>query len=345
MSSRQDDRTESNSTFSATAGSIIHPNAHKIFPEALQPFRGGILAYGSSILSTIVGFPLDTIKTRMQTYSHFKGYTDCVKKTYALEGTRGFFRGIWAPLISTSFSKSFNISVFTAVKPYVASAIYSNRSHRADRESSQFLANIPVSFLSGALAGGCVTLFSCPFEFIKIYAQLSTLVQLRISKPPGTLSAIGNESTIAIARHIVRNTGFGGLYSGFKYQITRDTLSTGIYYSVYESAKWIMNRLFASDPSKGSHWLVLMAGGVSGVLCWTLVFPLDTAKSLYQKNVVRSILRKEQGAAPETNQPAQKVGSMLSKRLYRGLGISIARTFLVNMVFFGAYEQSMAYLV
>ena len=51
-----------------------------------------IAAGTSSVLSTLATFPLDSVKTRMQTYQ-YKGVRDCVRHTYKTEHLRGFFRG------------------------------------------------------------------------------------------------------------------------------------------------------------------------------------------------------------------------------------------------------------
>ncbi|ABN65638.2 integral membrane ornithine transporter of mitochondria [Scheffersomyces stipitis CBS 6054] len=328
----------------AITGDIDYHTAFHVFPEALMPFRGSILAYGSSFLSTFLGFPLDTVKTRMQTHKHFTSYWDCVKKTYTREGVKGFFRGIWAPLVSTSFSKSFSVTLFTLVKPHVYHSIYSfNDSNPAH----PFIRNIPVCFVSGTIAGGGVSLFACPFEFTKIYAQLEKLVHNKSLKElPGNLPTqnqeMRNTSTAQIVRQIIKYEGVRGLYSGFKYHFLRDSLSSGFYYSIYESMKWTMNNLINKDPLKSSQVSILMAGGFSGVFSWALIFPVDTTKSLIQKDVVTNILRKEQGLEPLP--PKHRKLQKIERRLYRGLGISMSRSFLVNMVFFNAYELCMRYI-
>jgi solute carrier family 25 carnitine/acylcarnitine transporter 20/29 len=329
----------------AITGDIDHSKAFHLFPEPLKPFKGTILAYGASFMSTMVGFPLDTVKTRMQTHKHFTSYLDCVRKTYLHEGIRGFFRAIWAPLISTSFSKSINVSLFTHVKPHTYELLYSSST---GTPAHPFLRNIPVCFLSGAIAGAGVSVFACPFEFTKIYAQLETLVHNKsVADLPKHMVA-NNEgaiqnSTIQIAKQIVKHEGFRGLYSGFKFHVLRDSMYSGVFYSIYESMKWSTNNLINSDPSKSSQISILLAGGCSGVICWTLIFPVDTTKSLIQKDVVTNILRKEQGLEPFP--PRVRKLQRIEKRLYRGLGISCTRSFLVSMLFFSTYEVAMAYIV
>ncbi|KOS22311.1 Solute carrier family 25 member 47-B [Escovopsis weberi] len=55
-------------------------------------YRIEIAACTSSVFSTLAAFPLDSVKTRMQTY-HYNGFLDCVKHTYRTEALAGFFRG------------------------------------------------------------------------------------------------------------------------------------------------------------------------------------------------------------------------------------------------------------
>ncbi|KAK6456512.1 integral membrane ornithine transporter of mitochondria [Scheffersomyces xylosifermentans] len=329
----------------AITGALDHSKAFHLFPEELKPFRGSVLAYGATFVSTFLGFPLDTVKTRMQTHKNFTSYFDCVRKTYTREGVRGFFRGIWAPLVSTSFSKSFNVSMFTFVKPYTYNALY--RSDDKTVPSHPFIRNIPVCFISGSIAGAALTLFACPFEFTKIYAQLERLVQNKSLKEiPANLPALNQQQTNSpmskIVRDIVKHEGAKGLYSGFKLHVLRDSLSAGAYYSIYESMKWATNNLINSDPNQQSQVSILLAGGLSGMFTCALVFPVDTTKSLIQKDVVTNILRKEQGLAPLPDK--KRHFRAIEKRLYRGLSISMARSFIVNMVFFSVYELSMAHI-
>lgn len=330
----------------AITGEIDHSRAIHIFPESLKPVRSTILAYSASIVSTTVGFPLDTVKTRMQTHKHFSSYFDCVRKTYLNEGVRGFFRGIYAPLLSTSASKSLSVLIFTAVKPHTYNFIYSGSTSSYLRDHP-LVCNAPVCFFTGAIAGGGVSLFACPFEFTKVYAQVAKLVQRKSLKeiPQESLDIekyMKQKFTTAEAiKHIVKYKGLAGLYSGYKYHLIRDSLSSGVYYSIYESVKWTVNSLIPSDTVGVSPVSIGIAGGVSGIIAWICIFPVDTTKSLIQNDIVTEILRKESGLAPlpKKNRTLVRYG----RKLYRGLGISVSRSFLVNMIFFGAYEFSMAH--
>lgn len=72
----------------------LHQNQPKRW---IKRYRTEVSASSASVLSTITAFPLDSVKTRLQTYP-YNGFMDCVQKTYHSEGVRGFFRGTqWSP--------------------------------------------------------------------------------------------------------------------------------------------------------------------------------------------------------------------------------------------------------
>ncbi len=58
----------------------------------IKRYRTEVSASSASVLSTVSAFPLDSVKTRLQTYP-YDGFLHCVRDTYQSEGVRGFFRG------------------------------------------------------------------------------------------------------------------------------------------------------------------------------------------------------------------------------------------------------------
>lgn len=334
------DKNNSKGGIPAITGEIDHSKAVKVFPDGLLPYKSTILAYSTSFISTTIGFPFDTVKTRMQTYKRFSSYSDCVRSTLKYEGVRGFFRGIMAPLVSTSFLRSLSVTIFTTSKPYCYEALYGWRDE--DNVGHPFLRNFPVCFAAGALAGCGVSIFACPFEFMKVYSQIATLAQkLAVGSTQAALKS-PHVGTVETLKAIVKYEGLGGLYSGYRYHFARDAIGSGVYFAVYEGIKWATNALINSSPSVSSPISIMIAGGTSGVLCWTAVFPFDTTKSLIQKDIVTNILRKQIGAEPL---PKKIRKIVFGTRVYRGLGISMLRSFLVNMVFFTTYEFGMKHLV
>lgn len=318
----------------AITGEVDKSKAIKIFPEWLAPFRTSVIAYSTSLVSTTIGYPLDTLKTRMQTFKHFTSVFDCAKQTYANDGFRGFYRGIMAPLLSTSITRSLSVSVFTHAKPYCFDVLYGWQCVE-NNERFPLVKNLPVCFTAGFVAGVTVSMFACPFEFTKLYSQIVTLADLQAHKLKANPS---NQSIVKIVNNIVSVRGIGGLYSGYKYSLMRDAFGSGIYFSVYELFKWTSNSFINGTLSANSPVSILLAGGMSGVTCWAFIFPFDTAKSLVQKKIVSNIVRVKQGMKPL--EFSEKTLTF-SRSMYRGVGIQMTRSFVVNMVFFSAYEFGM----
>ncbi|GEQ71456.1 hypothetical protein JCM33374_g5140 [Metschnikowia sp. JCM 33374] len=332
-----------NGSIPAITGSIDESLAIRVFPPALAPYKSTVIAYGSSFIATTIGFPFDTVKTRMQSYKKFTSVFDCVVKSYKADGIKGFYRGIWAPLFSTSFVRSINVSIFTGVKPLCYDALYGWNKIGESAQLHPFVMNFPVCFLAGSAAGVGTSILSGPVEFTKVYAQIAALAH-NSSSPSSkeAPTAYVRQSTLETVKSIYRHNGPLGFYSGYRYQFVRDAAGSGVYFAVYESFKWACNALINGEPSNSSAISILVAGGMSGVTCWSIVFPFDTIKSLIQKDVITNTLRKEQGQEPL---PIKNRKLVFEKRMYRGLGVSISRTFLVNMVFFGTFEFSMKHLI
>lgn len=69
------------------------------FPDPLRPYRATVNSLFASVFAVTLGFPLDSVKTRLQSYK-YKGNWACIVDTYKNEGVFGFYRGLAAPLVS-----------------------------------------------------------------------------------------------------------------------------------------------------------------------------------------------------------------------------------------------------
>ena len=138
---------------------------------------------------------------------------------------------------------------------------------------------------AGATAGSIITCVSCPFELTKLSAQISTLMAKSntSSMDDPVRSSYQHKGTFKTAMNIVTHRGFFGLYSGFRLHLLRDTIGTAIYFATYESTKQILVKLQGSD-SPTSPLSVAVAGGFCGLASWACIYPIDTAKTHYQRN-------------------------------------------------------------
>ncbi|ANZ75378.1 BA75_02639T0 [Komagataella pastoris] len=343
---------------SALAGKPMAPitgevnDQHKVLfhlPSAIASQKPMLMSYTSSILSTTVGFPLDSLKTRMQTHS-FNSAFQCFLYTIKSEGYRGLFRGIAAPLVSTSFSKSLGVSIYIFFKTPVTEIrdkylAYTKLRVDEHPQRNSILNNIPTSLFAGFLSGSLVSLFACPFEFTKLFSQIQILVSKSTASAHNSAQA-APKSTLRVARDIVATDGLKGLYSGYRYHLMRDSTSTALFFTIYETFKMALGAISPDDGYvQGSSIpsgpiVIIISGALSGVFTWATVFPIDTVKAMYQKDIVANILRKRNG---EERLPLRKVKIQLfNRRMYRGLGPSVTRSIIGTVVFFSAFEYLMA---
>ncbi|CDK27484.1 unnamed protein product [Kuraishia capsulata CBS 1993] len=348
---------EGPSTLPAITGHITYDHAFFALPQAVSPYKPGILSFSASLVSTTVGFPLDSIKTRMQIHK-FDSALHCLRSTIHHEGVKGLFRGISAPLISTSCSRSLGVSIFTATKSYVAQlqfAIFGptlvNRDNvknwsEQDYQREQMINNIPVALVSGSIAGASVSCFACPFEFTKLFSQVSMLV--------GSDDHIGGKNVVPrnifhVARQIVRQEGIRGLYSGFKFHFLRDGLSSGLFYGLYETVKLNFQAYAAKQENlpisraTADALSISLGGAFAGMFSWILVFPIDTIKSMAQRDIVSNILRERSGQ--DKLEVVKRKIQWPTKRMYRGLGPSLTRSVTTTMIFFSLFEYLMKHIV
>lgn len=118
---------------------------------------------------------------------------------------------------------------------------------------------------------------------------------------------------------------------------------------VYESGKQLGTTLAGDNPNS-NKLAVVTAGGMCGLVSWALICkqasclyhlwllsqltpfkdPIDSAKSIYQRN---SLLH----SRGEKVAPAPKI-EFFKRHMYRGLGVSMSRSCLVNAIFFSSFE-------
>jgi len=97
---------------------------------------------------------------------------------------------------------------------------------------------------------------------------------------------------------------------------------------VYESSKQLITT-FGGDNPNSNKLAVVSAGGLCGLVSWALIYPIDSAKSIYQRNA----LLHSKGEIV----PAPKI-EFFKGHMYRGLGVSMSRSCVVNAIFFSSFE-------
>ncbi|EON62868.1 hypothetical protein W97_02093 [Coniosporium apollinis CBS 100218] len=271
----------------------------------------------------------------------FNNFADCVRHTYRTEGVHGFWRGVWSPLASITLVRTVSFSIYQKAK-----YTYDGWIRRATGSSPLVIANTKDALptlgtvtcfgAAGATAGAVITFIACPFELTKLSAQIAVLMNDRnrssVDEPlRKRIQSYQQMGTIKTARAIVKHRGFRGLYSGLQFHLLRDTIGTAIYFMTYESAKQVLANGRGASPT--SPLAVVIAGGLCGLVSWACIYPIDSAKSIYQRNCLTTQIDR-------TAKPKRPHIQFFNRRMYRGLWVSMMRSCVVNAIFFSAFEFS-----
>jgi len=255
------------------------------------------------------GHPLDTIKVRLMKDSRgiYRNSVDCLVKTVRSEGFRGIWKGIVPPMISVGCYQAVAFASFSAALPLFTSEIEEN-------------ASVSSLFAAGCLSGLATVLVTTPTDLVKIRLQLDTASSAADRK---------YRSALECFRGIYRTEGFRGLYRGALVTAWRDTASTGLYFAVYHVTKRTLRKYCESDSATE-----LISGGLSGMLAWASIGPIDGIKTRVQ-------------AGPKTGTASLSMISVArdiqaeggTRQLFRGAGPMVARAFVANAVIFSVYEE------
>eukprot|EP00525_Craspedostauros_australis_P001551 CAMPEP_0198133522 /NCGR_PEP_ID=MMETSP1442-20131203/59609_1 /TAXON_ID= /ORGANISM="Craspedostauros australis, Strain CCMP3328" /LENGTH=296 /DNA_ID=CAMNT_0043794643 /DNA_START=120 /DNA_END=1010 /DNA_ORIENTATION=- len=273
---------------------------------------GGLSA---GVIGTVIGFPLDVIKTRLQTASNtgaasvsiFQVGNDIIKK----EGASSLYKGIGPPLVSLSILSTMTFASYTFVRQNIGAQ------HGWDIKNG----------LAGMACAPAAGIVSTVENFVKTQMQLDNITKKQF------------QGSFHCVQSLVKSNGPGILYTGFVINTVREATFLGNYFFVYEGMRRTLSENNALGfQSSSIKVAVPIAGGLSGAFSWFLSFPLDCVRAVVQGRpvdqpkrgyveVVRTLLR-ERGV----------------RGLYSGASASIARAFLVSGTRFSAYETTL-YLI
>nr|XP_002119607.1 mitochondrial carnitine/acylcarnitine carrier protein-like [Ciona intestinalis] len=220
------------------------------------------------ICAVVSGHPLDTIKVRLQTMPApapgqapmFKGTWDCAVKTVRLEGFRGLYKGMAAPIVGVSPIFALSFFGFGVGKEVITSI-------KSDKNSKLSLLEL---FGAGGFSGILTTVIMAPGERIKCLLQIQK----------GTAEKKYN-GPVDCAKKLYREGGIRSIYRGTVLTLCRDIPASGMYFASYEGIKNALTPA-GQDPTKLSIGSVLFAGGMAGIFNWSVAIFPDVLKSRFQ---------------------------------------------------------------
>mmetsp|Transcript_7464 Transcript_7464/g.18302 ORF Transcript_7464/g.18302 Transcript_7464/m.18302 type:complete len:267 (-) Transcript_7464:2505-3305(-) len=216
----------------------------------------------AGISSTVLGHPLDTVKTHLQTNPQFHNSFQVVKTL-----RHEVFRGMAPPLVNAIIMNSVMFSVFDTVEARV---------------------NNP--FIAGIISGFATAIISTPTDYIKIQMQLSSKKHNRTM------------ASIVFPKSRIDFTALHKLYRGFTLNLGREGIFTMVYLGIFHWAMVNNGMREQSSTGNGNfNRLIFVAGtsALTGAMAWVVSYPFDVAKTMVQSGrsfeQVRSMLSDEGG--------------------------------------------------
>ncbi|KAG1827154.1 uncharacterized protein BJ212DRAFT_1443298 [Suillus subaureus] len=313
------------------------------FNDVLKRNKPVVCALSASYISTFVGYPLDSLKSRLQTTKTRMPVLKLAGIVYREEGVTGFYRGLWIPLVTISFVRAASFTIYSGTKEYCRK----NNYFTGDRASDAALAG----GLSGALSGSLISFTSAPFELVKVRRQLEYSIAatkgVQMVKPPNTIDAV---------REIFRTHGLSGLWIGFRLHFVRDTAGTALYFFEYDAMRHLLGRQRSGEQGPTPAWLPIptslipfVCGSLAGVSSWALIYPLDVVKTKVQqralagtppKGVWETLRRLVRG--PDPKDPKPVLAGIA--RIYRGLGVSAVRSITTHGLLWTFFDITSHYI-
>ena len=266
-----------------------------------EEMLGGLSA---GVVGTVIGFPLDLVKTRMQTSATRSGQSifSIGRGIVRAEGIGALYKGVAPPLISLSILNTMTFAQYTFFR-------------------EAYNANPGVdwrNFLAGASCAPASGIVSTVENLVKTQMQLDNVTRRQFR---GSWHCV---------RNLVGNHGPAILYTGHAVNTIREAVFVSHYFFIYEAVR----EALISQQVLGIQSAVPVAGGLAGASAWFISFPLDCVRA----GVQGQSLPPTRGSFRVFRDLIAERGV---RGLYSGASASIARAFLVSGSRFSAYEGAL----
>lgn len=278
-----------------------------------QFFQEAVYGGTAGACGVLVGYPLDLIKTRLQSMQEIKSPLTIAKQLIEKEGFIGLYRGITAPVIAQFFMNGLSFAGDSLAMRIL-------EPNTTNLEKAKF-SNMIIAGMFGGFAQ-CIVLVPTDLVKCRLQTQQDSSSSSSRSRQNGPFTC---------AYNIVKAEGIRGLYSGFLVTAFREIPSYGIYFCVYKKVVTLFKDPITNETSKFG---IIFAGGLAGCASWTCVYPCDVVKTNIQ---LYSVNNKSKVPNPieMTMMLFRKHGI---KVFLRGIEVTLIRAFPVNAITFYVYE-------
>ncbi len=189
------------------------------------------------------------------TYTMYKVTQDCLYK----EGIRGLYKGMGFPLASVSLLNAIVFSTNEVAKL-----------HLGFNEDSLIEGTI-----TGGIAGLVNSIVVTPVELVKCRLQIQT-EDKKYARYKGIIDCLNQ---------IYNEKGIKGLYQGNAATILREVPGYGAQFGTYYFSKNLLSILTGLEIKNLNNLSFMIAGALSGILCWVASFPQDVIKTNIQLDI------------------------------------------------------------
>lgn len=298
----------------------------------------------AGIMEHTIMYPIDSIKTRMQTLKikSSEGIISSYSKISASEGTFALWRGVSSVILGAGPAHAIYYMVFESTKTALCNNLlnhkHNDQSNELNNDSnpnentpninninniSNFIVTSEKHPLIASLSGVAATITSdalmTPFDVIKQRMQNNTVNDLR--------------STIKTSTHIYRTEGIRAFFVSYPTTLILSIPFAALNFGIYE---------FASDKlNPHQHYnpiIHCVSGGISGAFAAAITTPLDCVKTVLQTKSI-----------PNTNSLLTATDALYKQgginAFFRGLKPRVVFNVPATAISWTAYEMAKAYLL
>ncbi|PGG95381.1 hypothetical protein AJ79_10091 [Helicocarpus griseus UAMH5409] len=304
------------------------------------------VVYGSTAgcAGKFIEYPFDTVKVRLQSQPdglplRYKGPVDCFRQSFQAGGVYGLYRGISAPLVGAALETSSLFFSYRVTQEFLKNTMYAG------------VPELPQSALlvCGATSGAFTSLLLTPVELIKCKMQV----------PPGSSKGHKAPGPLTLIASVFRHDGLLGFWRGQMGTLIRETGGSAAWFGSYEGVLAFFKKYNASRAAAAADTTTttdvtspapplavyqrMLAGAAAGISYNFIFYPADTIKSRIQTEDLSNAVGEAR------RRTFWGVGKVLWKEqglagLYRGCGITCARSAPSSAFIFTIYEALRHYL-
>ena len=199
----------------------------------------------NALTGTILGYPFDTIKSKMQKNPiKYTSAYNCFLHTIKTRGIVGLYSGLPAPLTIMMIKRGFQYNLYEKFNKYNFN-----------------------SYVTGGLSGAICSIVGCPMHYIKINMQIGN----KFNK----IANIKDYNTLDLVKYTFKTKGIKGFYHGIKIDCLKESSFSCLYLGTYG---------YLRKKTPQNSFYHFLSGGISSVITWTILFPIDSLRTYIMTN-------------------------------------------------------------